>query len=205
VDAVLADLGLSSEQLAESHRGFSFQGDEPLGMTLSSRPVPGALTAYEVVNFWREPTLADVIYGYGEERFARRIAKAIVLARAAKPLETTGQLVEVIKTAVPARYHGHRRHFATKTFQALRIAVNDELGALQNGLGSTWQRLNQSGRVAVITFHSLEARAVKRFCRERVAAAEAEMITKHAIRPTRSELLRNPRARSAQLRIIRKI
>ncbi|MCC6290969.1 16S rRNA (cytosine(1402)-N(4))-methyltransferase RsmH [Candidatus Nomurabacteria bacterium] len=205
VDAILADLGLSSQQLDESDRGFSFQRDEPLNMNLSHNTAPGSLTAYQIVNFWQETSLADVIFGYGEERFARRIAKAIVSEREVAPISTTQELVAVIKSAIPLRYQNGRRHPATKTFQALRITVNDELGSLSAALESAWSRLNRNGRFAIITFHSLEARLVKNFFRERVKERNAELLTKHAVRPTREEVLKNPRSRSAQLRIIKKL
>lgn len=205
VDAILADLGLSSQQLDESDRGFSFQRDEPLDMNLSRNLMPGSLTAYQIVNFWQEDSLADVIFGYGEERFARRIAKAIVSEREVAPISTTQELVRVIKSALPPRHQNGRRHPATKTFQALRITVNDELGSLNMALESAWLRLNQNGRLAVITFHSLEARLVKNFFRERVSDGNAEILTKHAVRPAREEVLNNSRSRSAQLRIIKKL
>lgn len=191
VDAILADLGLSSEQLAGSGRGFSFQTDEPLLMTLAAQPGPDALTAAQIVNRWQEETLADIIYAYGEERFARRIAKQIVLAREVAPIETTLQLVDVIAAAVPVWYRKGRLHFATKTFQALRIAVNDELGALKTMLASAYRHLAPNGRLAIITFHSLEARIVKQAFPDSLV-----------IKPSRPEIINNPRARSAQLRLI---
>jgi 16S rRNA (cytosine1402-N4)-methyltransferase len=193
VDAILADLGLSSEQLAGSGRGFSFQTDEPLLMTLAAHPAPDALTAAHIVNTWQEETLADIIYAYGEERFARRIAKQIVESRDVAPIETTLQLVDVIAAAVPVWYRKGRLHFATKTFQALRITVNDELGSLKTMLTSAYNHLVPGGRLAIITFHSLEARIVKKYFPHSLV-----------VRPTRAEVLENPRARSAQLRIINK-
>lgn len=205
VDVVLADLGLSSEQLSETGRGFSFQTDEPLVMTLDPHPPAGVLTAHEVVNFWREETLADVIFAYGEERFARRIARAIVTARATRPLKTTGELVAAIKSAIPTRFQQGKRHFATKTFQALRIAVNDELSALQFLLPTAWSRLDIGGRIGVITFHGLEAKLVKFFFRDLDQRGKGEILTKHAIRATRAEISTNPRSRGAQLRIIKKL
>lgn len=205
VDKVLFDLGLNSEHFDSSGRGFTFQKDEPLLMTLISNPNENTLTAREIVNTWAEESLADIIYGYGEERLSRRIAKAVVEARKEKPIETTFDLVEIIKGAMPtARLHG-KTHFATKTFQALRITVNDEIGALKEGLAGAWQKLSHGGRVAAISFHSLEARTVKNFFKEKVASGEGRLVNKKAIGPEREEELSNPRSRSAQLRVIEKI
>ncbi len=205
VDKVLFDLGLNSEHFDSSGRGFTFQKDEPLLMTLIANPNENTLTAREIVNTWAEESLADIIYGYGEERLSRRIARAIVEARQKKPIETTLDLVEVIKGAMPTgRLHG-KTHFATKTFQALRITVNDEIGALKEGLAGAWQKLSHGGRVAAISFHSLEARTVKNFFKEKVASGEGRLINKKAIGPSREEELANPRSRSAQLRVIEKI
>ena len=134
VDAIIFDLGLSSDQLENSGRGFSFMKDEPLLMTMKENPSPEDVTSYEVVNTWEEKNLADIIYGYGEERFARRIARGIVEAREKKEIKTTFDLVKIISKSTPGFYRKGRIHFATKTFQALRIAVNDELGALKEGL-----------------------------------------------------------------------
>ncbi len=204
VDAVFMDLGLSSDELADAARGFSFQGSGPLQMTFSDQPAEGALTAKEIVNEWGEETLADIIYAFGEEQFSRRIAKAIVEARAVKPLATTADLVSVIEQAVPAWYCQGRLHPATKTFQALRIVVNDELGALKEALAASWQVLKPGGRIAIITFHSLEARIVKDFFKQQKQSGDGRIINKKAITPTREEVKQNPRARSAKLRIIEK-
>ena len=206
VDAVLLDLGFSSNQMDDSGRGFSFQRNEPLMMTLSNDDTLGILvTAEEAVNEWAEESLADIIYGFGEEHFSRRIAKAIVEARAIKPIKTTGELVAIIEQAVPIWYRKRKLHPATKTFQALRIAVNDELGAIQSALPAIWQRLNPGGRLAVISFHSLEARIVKDWMREKKIAGEGVLLTKKAVKPDREEELANPRSRSAQLRVIKKV
>jgi len=205
VDAILFDLGLNSEHFDSSGRGFTFQKDEPLLMTLVTDITESTLTAKEIVNTWAEESLADIIYGYGEERLSRKIAKAIVETRKIKPINTTFDLVEVIKTAMPAgRIHG-KIHFATKTFQALRITVNDELGALREGLAGAWDKLSIDGRLAVISFHSLEARIVKDFYKEKVKLGRGQLVTKKAVKPSREEELSNPRSRSAQLRVIRKI
>ena len=205
VDKVLFDLGLNSEQFDESGRGFTFQKNEPLLMTLASEITKETLTAREIVNEWSEESLADIIYGYGEERMSRRIAKAIVEARKKKAILTTFDLVEVIRQAVPVFYTKKRIHFATKTFQALRIVVNDELGALQDGLTGAWEKLSHGGRVAVLSFHSLESRAVKNFNKVKVAEGTGKLVNKKAIGPEREEELANPRSRSAQLRVIEKI
>lgn len=206
VDACLFDLGLSSDQLDVSGRGFSFShGAQPLTMTFAATPSPGALTAEEILNHWREESLADVIFGYGEEHFARRIAKAIVKAREQAPLQSTSDLVEVIRGAVPVWYTHRRLHFATKTFQALRIAVNDELGSLKLGLAAAWKHLRSGGRLAVISFHSLEARIVKNQFQLWNDEGTGHLITKNVTKPSRAEVLANPRSRSAQLRIIQKI
>ncbi|OHA62934.1 MAG: 16S rRNA (cytosine(1402)-N(4))-methyltransferase [Candidatus Vogelbacteria bacterium RIFOXYD2_FULL_44_9] len=206
IDAVLLDLGFSSNQMDDSGCGFSFQRNEPLMMTLSNDDTLGTLvTAEEAVNDWAEESLADIIYGFGEEHFSRRIAKAIVEARAIKPIKTTSELVAIIEQAVPIWYRKRKLHPATKTFQALRIAVNDELGAIQSALPAIWQRLNPGGRLAVISFHSLEARIVKDWMREKKTAGEGVLLTKKAVKPDREEELANPRSRSAQLRVIKKV
>jgi len=205
VDKVLFDLGLNSEQFDESGRGFTFQKDEPLLMTLANEIDEETLTAREIVNTWDEENIADIIYGYGEERLSRRIAKAIVEARKIKPIETTFELVEVIRQAVPVFYTKKRIHFATKTFQALRITVNDEIGALRDGLTGAWEKLSSGGRVAVLSFHSLEARAVKEFFKAKVAEGTGKLVNKKIVKPSREEELTNPRSRSAQLRVITKV
>jgi 16S rRNA (cytosine1402-N4)-methyltransferase len=205
VDAFLFDLGLSSNQLDGSNRGFSFShGEQPLSMSFNSQDTPGKLTAHEIVNNWREESLVDIIYGYGEEHFSRRIAKAIVEARKLGPIATTNQLVEVIRGAVPVWYTHKRLHFATKTFQALRITVNDELGAIKEGLTKAWKHLKPGGRIAVISFHSLEARLVKTQFKSWVESGAGELVTRKTIKPSRAEELVNPRSRSAQLKIIKK-
>jgi len=205
IDKVLFDLGLNSEQFENSGRGFTFQKNEPLLMTLASKIEKGTLTAREIVNEWAEESLADIIYGYGEERLSRRIAKAIIEARKEKPIEATFDLVEIIKQTVPVFYTKRRIHFATKTFQALRIATNDEIGALREGLTGAWEKLSDGGRVAALSFHSLESRTVKNFFKTKVAEGAGKLINKKVIGPEREEKLANPRSRSAQLRVIQKI
>ena len=209
VDGIILDLGLSSDQLENSGRGFSFLKDEPLQMTMKERPTEEDVTAQDMVNTWSEENLADIIYGYGEERYARRIAKEIARARKEKKIQTTLDLVKVISTAVPASYKRgggkSKLHFATRTFQALRIAVNDELGALGEGLRRGFDALSPGGRMSVITFHSLEDRIVKKFNKEQEKNGFGKLINKKPIIASKEEVKNNPRARSAKLRVIEKI
>ncbi len=205
VDRIVLDLGLSSFQLDEAERGFSFRKSEPLTMTFAKVPSPDSFTAYDIVNTWEEEPIADVIFAYGEERYARTITRAITSARAVHPIETTTELAEIIKGCVPVRYAHGKIHPATRTFQAIRIAVNDELGALEEGLRSGWEHLSENGRIAVISFHSLEDRIVKRFFKEREREDGAHILTKRPIEASDEEIRANPRARSAKLRIAEKI
>lgn len=202
VSKLLFDLGMSSDQLESSGRGFSFRKDEPLLMTLGAPVTANDLTAQQIVNTWREAALSELIFAYGEERWARRIARAIVRARARKAIATTGELVAVIEQAVP--YHGRRIHPATRTFQALRMAVNDESGALRDGLEKGFARLHPGGRMAVISFHSLEDRMVKQFFKSMQAQQQATILTKKPLTPGAQELQANPRSRSAKLRLLGK-
>ncbi len=202
---ILFDLGWNSPQFAEGGRGFSFQKDEPLLMTFSNKVTEEDVTAYDVVNTWKEETLADVIYGYGEERYARRIAKAIVEKRDLKPISTSAELVAVIKGAVPFFYTFGKIHPATRTFQAIRIAVNDELQTLEAGLAKGFEILQNGGRIAVISFHSLEDRIVKNFFRSKKESEAGEIITKKPIIASDAETAKNPRSRSAKLRVFQKI
>ena len=204
VDAILLDLGFSSNQMDDAKRGFSFQKDEKLLMTLKDSPTESDLTAKEIVNKWDEENIADIIYGYGEEKFSRQIAKKIVKLRREKPIETTQDLVEVIEKAVPNWYKHKKIHFATKTFQALRITVNDEIGALKEVLPKAIEALEEGGRLAIISFHSLEDRAVKQFFKAQKDEEVGQIITKKPIAPERDEVLENPRSRSAKLRIFEK-
>ncbi len=205
VDGIIFDLGLSSDQLENSMRGFSFQKDEPLLMTMKENPSEEDLTAEDIVNTWEEKSLADIIYGYGEERFSRRIAKGIVEARSEKRIKTTFDLVEIISKTVPAAYRRGRLHFATRTFQALRIAVNDELRILETGLEKGFILLKGGGRMSVISFHSLEDRIVKKFYKALEKEGKVILINKKPILESEKELKNNPRARSAKLRILEKI
>ena len=203
IDGALFDLGFSSDQLDESGRGFSFQKDEPLLMTLKSEIESGDLTAREIINNWREEEIADVLYKYGEERYSRRIAKAIIKRRRKNQIETTFDLVDVVRSSVPAVYRNNRRiNCATRTFQALRIAVNDELSALEEGLRKAWDALNKEGRLVVISFHSLEDRIVKNFFRDKKQASEGKILTKKPVTPAEEEIKNNPRSRSAKIRAI---
>ena len=205
VQGIILDLGLSSNQLAESGRGFSFQATEPLLMTFASPAENPAITAATVVNNWSEKTLADILYGYADERYAKRIAQKIVVARKARPIETTAELVEIIRQAVPAVYRRGKIHFATKTFQAIRMAVNDEIEALKEGLRKSFDRLSVGGRLAVISFHSGEDRLVKNYFRDQAKSQKAILINKKPITADEAEIAKNPRARSAKLRILEKI
>ncbi len=199
IDRALFDLGWSSFQLADG-RGFSFRSDEPLSMAYNREQT---LTASTIVNEWQEETIADILYGWGEETYSRRIAEKIVHARERSPISTARELAELIWEAVPAGYRHGRIHPATKTFQALRIAVNDELGALNAGVRAAWKMLAPGGRIAVISFHSIEDRVVKRLFLE-LAKDGGQVITKKPQTPTPDEVKENSRARSAKLRAIQK-
>ncbi|HYF10637.1 MAG TPA: 16S rRNA (cytosine(1402)-N(4))-methyltransferase RsmH [Candidatus Paceibacterota bacterium] len=202
IDGAIFDLGLSSHQLDQSGRGFSFRFEEPLLMTFAARPAKDAVTAREAVNEWSAETLETVIRAYGEEPKARRIAEAIVRAREKRAIETSAELAEIIERAVPRR---GKIHPATKAFQALRIAVNDELRALDEALEKAWKALKPGGRLLVISFHSLEDRPVKRFFRAKADEGLGRLLTKKPIVPSEAEAKENPRSRSAKLRIIEKI
>lgn len=204
VDAILFDIGFSSDQMDNSGRGFSFQKDEPLEMTLEYPITENTLKATDLLNTSSEEALANMIYAYGEERYARRIAKKIVERRRVHPLMTTFDLVSCVDAAVPYAYKRGKIHPATKTFQAIRIAVNDELRALEEGIAGAYNVLANSGRFAVITFHSLEDRIVKNAFRNLAKEGGAVVITKKPIGPSLEEAHNNPRSRSAKLRVIEK-
>ena len=216
-DGVLLDLGVSSPQLDEAERGFSFQSDGPLDMRMDRRQ---PVTAEQLVNELEPEELAEIFWKLGGERKSRRIARAIVEQRSMQRLESTLQLAEVVERACPRR--GARAHPATGVFQALRMAVNDELGQVERGLEAGWSVLKPGGRMAVITFHSGEDRAVKKFSRDlaRPYTVRGEVdlpelrepreplareLSRRAIKPSEAELDRNPRSRSAQLRVLEKM
>ncbi len=215
-DGVLLDLGVSSPQLDRAERGFSFQQDGPLDMRMDARE---PRTAAEVVNTADAEELARIFWEYGGERDSRRLARAMVHDREQRPFRTTRQLAELIERLSPRR--GRKAHPATRVFQALRIAVNDELGSLERGLDGALKLLKPGGRLAVITFHSVEDRVVKNFGRARArdytfagtdvpelrapCAPELRMVNRKAIQPGAVEQAENPRSRSAQLRVVEKL
>ena len=216
-DGVLLDLGVSSPQLDSPGRGFSFQQEGPLDMRMDTRQW---LTAADLVNGASAGELAGIFWEFGGERDSRRLAKAIVHDRQRRKFETTGQLADLLERLMPR--HGKKTHPATKVFQALRIAVNDEMGSLKPGLAAALKILKPGGRLAVITFHSLEDRVVKDFGRARARdyafaggvdvpelraprAPELKWVTRKAIKPGAVEVVENPRSRSAQLRVLEKI
>ncbi len=205
VDGAIFDLGLSSNQLEESGRGFSFQRNEPLAMTFAQTPEVDDVTASTVVNEWSEDSIATILRGFGEERFARSIAKHIVLARKVAPITTTAALVEVIHQSTPGWYQRGKTHFATRTFQAIRMAVNDELGAIEAGINGILPFMKSGGRIGIITFHSIEDRLVKQRFRALASEGTVRLITKKPVVSGREELRENPRARSAKLRVVEKI
>lgn len=195
---ILFDLGLSSDQLESRGRGFSFQKDEPLDMRYSqSNPI----SAEKILNYSSKAELTQIFKEYGEEEFAEEIAQAIVQSRTQKHLQKTSQLVHIVEQATPKRYHRMRIHSATKTFQALRIAVNNELENLREGLRNSVELLGPNGKIAVISFHSLEDRIVKEFFKQE---ARLQPITKKPIMASFVEIKKNPRARSAKLRLAQK-
>jgi 16S rRNA (cytosine1402-N4)-methyltransferase len=217
VDGMLLDLGVSSMQLDDPERGFSFRADGPLDMRMDPSRGP---TAAEWLATTSADDMARAIGQYGEERYARRIARAIEAARGRSPIQTTRQLVEVVHRAVPGIYFAQRIDPATRTFQALRIAVNEELAALEQGLQKGFQALALGGVFVAISFHSLEDRIVKTFFRERAAACvcppdfpecrcgkkvEAEILTRKPVIASDLEIQKNPRARSAKLRVARRV
>ena len=217
VDGILMDLGVSSYQLDEASRGFSYMHDAPLDMRMNR---DNDFSAYQIVNNYSEDELYKIIKDYGEERFAKRIANIIVNRRAEKPIETTFELVDIIKAAIPARLRRDGPHPAKRTFQAIRIEVNSELKILNRTMDDGISRLNKGGRMAIITFHSLEDRIVKLKFRELdnpctcpkgfpiCACGKSPVvktISKKGIIPTEKEIEENPRSRSAKLRVVEKL
>lgn len=217
VDGMLFDLGVSSPQLDDKERGFSYMADAPLDMRMDRSE---GLTAYDVVNTYDQESLKRILYTYGEERYAPKIAAAIVKRRAEKPIETTLELAEIIRAAMPPQALREKQHPAKRSFQAIRIAVNDELTAVERMLASAIDRLNPGGRLAVITFHSLEDRLVKSAMQEAAKGCicpkefpvcvcgrtpKVKILTRHPIVADEAELAENPRARSAKLRVAERI
>ncbi|MFD0715130.1 16S rRNA (cytosine(1402)-N(4))-methyltransferase RsmH [Paenibacillus sp. GCM10027626] len=217
VDGILFDLGVSSPQLDEAERGFSYNHDAPLDMRMDQHSM---LTAHDIVNTWDVREISRILADYGEERFARQIAKKIIAAREMQPIETTGELAEIIKSGIPAATRRTGPHPAKRSFQALRIAVNDELGAEETALEQSVRLLRAGGRVSVITFHSLEDRICKQTFSKFVerctcppdfpmcacgAKGILKLINRKPIVPSEEELAHNPRARSAKLRIAEKL
>lgn len=217
VHGILFDLGVSSPQLDQAERGFSYMQDAPLDMRMDPR---ASLTAREIVNEWSQADLNSIIWRYGEEKWAKRIAEFIIHARASHSINSTGELVEVIKAAIPASARREGPHPAKRTFQALRIAVNDELGVLERALDQAITYLRPGGRLAVITFHSLEDRIVKERMQTWLgrctcppglpvcscgAKSIARLVTRKPLLPAPDEVELNPRARSAKLRVAEKI
>ncbi len=204
VDGVVFDLGVSSPQFDRPERGFSFTASGPLDMRMDQS---AKLCAADLVNGLSEAELADLIHRYGEERYSRRIARAIVRARQISPLRTTRDLVSAIERAVPAVYRHGRIHCATRTFQALRIAVNQELDALEPALRQAANLLRPGGRMCVLSFHSLEDRIVKHTFRalSKEPGATLSVLTKRPQVPSEEECRRNPRARSAKLRVAERL
>jgi 16S rRNA (cytosine1402-N4)-methyltransferase len=204
VDGVVFDLGVSSAQLSSPERGFSFMVDGPLDMRMDRNVGP---TAGDLLNRLSESDLANVIFQYGEERYARRIARALIRARAQHPLSTTTELVSLIKRAVPAAYRHGRIHYATRTFQALRIAVNGELDGLERVFRDAADALRPGGRLCIISFHSLEDRIAKHTLRALSQGSDPPIvvITKKPIVPSEMERRANPRARSAKLRVAERL
>jgi len=204
VDGIIADLGWRMDQFGGNDKGFSFQTDEPLVMTFGD-PLTYTFTARDIVNEWDEENIKSILSGYGEERFSGRIARAIAESRIESPINTTFELVEVIKQAVPAFYRNGRLHPATRTFQALRIAVNDEFQVLESFISQSVSLLKPHGRLVIITFHSLEDRIVKHSFRNFAHDQIGHVLTKKPITATQEELSLNPRSRSAKMRIFQKL
>ena len=217
VDGMLFDLGVSSPQLDDAERGFSYMADAPLDMRMDRQDT---LTAYEVVNTWPQEELRRILYEYGEERYAPQIAAAIVRRREAAPIATTLALADVIRSAMPPQALREKQHPAKRSFQAIRIAVNDELGSVERVMKDAIPCLNPGGRLAVITFHSLEDRIVKSAMADAAKGCtcppsfpvcvcgkkpRVKLVTRKPITASDAELIRNPRARSAKLRICEKL
>ncbi len=217
VDGMIFDLGVSSPQLDDGFRGFSYSQDAPLDMRMDT---DNELTAFDVVNSWSEEDIRSILWEYGEERYSARIAEAIVERREESPINTTFELVDLIRAAMPAAALREKQHPAKRTFQAIRIAVNDELGSVQKMISTAPDKLKTGGRICVISFHSLEDRIIKRgiASRENGCTCPRDLpvcvcgfrqtlksVTKKPVVPSETELLENPRSRSAKLRVAEKI
>jgi len=202
IDKILFDLGVSSMQLNDPARGFSFMRDGALDMRMSQKNQN--FSAFEIINTFSEEELKSLLYEYGEERFAKNIARAIVFTRQKYNIQTTQELAEIIRRSYP-RHKNQKINPATRTFQALRIKVNDELGSLSDAIESSISFLSENGRIAVISFHSLEDRIIKNFFKQFEKAKLGKILTKKPITPDESEKITNPRARSAKLRGFQKI
>ncbi|MDP3875336.1 MAG: 16S rRNA (cytosine(1402)-N(4))-methyltransferase RsmH [bacterium] len=200
VDAILFDLGISTDQLENSGKGFSFLKNEPLDMRMSNEDIRAA----DILNSWDEHAIELILRGFGEEKFSRKIARVIVERREVRPFQTTFELVEAILTVKPRSWRD-KIHPATKTFQALRIATNEELTNLEKGLEKGFCALEPNGRLAVISFHSLEDRIVKHFFRDKIKEKSARQVTRKPITPKSEEIQANPRSRSAKLRVVEKV
>lgn len=203
INGILLDLGISSWHITESKRGFSFLREEPLLMRYDGDT--NKLTAEKIINDWPEEEIEKILKEYGQERFAKKITKEIIQQRETRPIKATTQLVEIIRRATPGWYQHRRIHFATKTFQALRIAVNEELNNLERTLPQVVEVLETEGRIVIISFHSLEDRIVKNFFRKESKNGQLKILTKKPIKPTEKEISFNPRSRSAKLRAALKI
>ena len=202
VDGAIFDLGISSFQIDEGDRGFSFLNNGPLDMRFNAKQ---ELSAWEVVNKFSKTELADIIYRYGEERHSRFVAKAITDARRKKSIDTTEELTEVIEKSIGKRYARQRLHPAARTFQALRIYVNDELNSIEEAINSIIVYLRPGAKICVISFHSLEDRIIKHIFRQRAKDGDIKIITKKPICPTAEEIQGNSRSRSAKLRVAERI
>ena len=198
-DGILFDLGVSMWHFKKSRRGFSFQKNEILDMRIN--PYKEEIPAYKIINEYSEQEIEKILKEFGEEKFAKRITKAIVLQRKEKPILTTLELAEIVERAVPRWYRRQRIHCATRVFQALRIAVNNELENIKKGLEQSLKVLFSGSRIAVISFHSLEDRLVKQFFKEKASKNILKIITKKPIIPSREEIITNPASKSAKLRV----
>ncbi len=205
IDSAMFDLGISSFQLEEAGRGFSFMRDEPLQMTMKKGDSKDMLTAEDIVNTLDAEQIANILFNYGDERYSRRIARAIVEARKANPITTSVELAKIIEEAVPKGWKKKGIHPATKSFQAIRIAVNDELESIEMGVKDAFDILSIGGRVAVISFHSLEDRIIKHLFQNLAKEGRGKIIFKKPLPPSKDEIKNNPRSRSAKLRVIEKI